>query len=420
MTIGSQAQLDQYIEVVLEVGLNLRAGQRLLVEGSLATGVDVALLPFVRKVTEAAYRRGAAFVDVLWRDPQEAVIRLKEAPRASLGHYPRWPGAARLEYFEAGDAVLTIHADDPDLLAGFDAELIGPHMAALREPIKPAVGYITRNAINWCVIAAPVPAWAAKVLPDTTSAERESRLWQLIFETCRVAPGSDTVAAWRKHIAELGARAAYLNQKQYATLVYSGPGTHLKVGLPSGHIWQGGGARSEGGIDFVPNLPTEEIFTLPHRTEVDGEVTSTKPFAYGGATIDGMSLTFAEGKVVRFAARTGEGVLGQLLKVDDGSSRLGEVALVPNSSPVSRLGVTFHNALFDENAASHLALGDAYRFSLRGAAAMSTEQFESIGGNHSDIHSDFMIGSGAVDIDGVVDGGKAEAVMRAGEWAFEV
>ena len=257
------------------------------------------------------------------------------------------------------------------------------------------------------------------MLPDIPAEEREARLWHLIFESCRVSRG-DAVAAWRKHAAELAARADYLNHKQYAALVYSGPGTHLRVGLPPGHIWQGGGARSETGIDFVPNLPTEEIFTLPHRAKVDGEVASTKPFAYGGATIDGMSLTFEQGKIVRFSARAGEGILGKLLQTDEGSSRLGEVALVPDSSPVSRLGVTFHNALFDENAACHLALGNAYRFSLGGATTMSADEFEAAGGNHSEIHSDFMVGSGGMDIDGVREGGEAEAVMRRGEWAFEV
>ncbi len=415
----SQKQLDQYIDVILEIGLNLQPGQRLMVAGSVLNGVDVALAPFVRKLAEAAYRRGAVFVDVVWRDPQQDVIRLKEASKASLGHYPRWPAAARLEHLEAGDASLTIHADDPDLLAGFEADLIGAHIAQLREPSKPAMAFYSRNAINWCVAAAPVQEWATRVLPDLPAGEREVRLWQLIFETCRVGEG-DAVAAWRRHIDELAARAAYLNQKQYATLVYSGPGTHLKAGLPPGHIWQGGGARSEKGIDFVPNLPTEEIFTLPHRLRIDGEVTSTKPFAYGGATIDGMNLAFKDGKVVRFAARTGEGVLGQLLHTDEGASRLGEVALVPNSSPVSRLGVTFHNALFDENAASHLALGDAYRFSLTGAPEMSEAEFEAVGGNHSDVHADFMIGSGEIDIDGIREGGQPEPLMRAGEWAFEV
>ncbi len=419
MAASPEAKLDQYIDVILQVGLNLQAGQRLLIAGSSLLGADLALAPFVRKVAEAAYRRGAVFVDVIWRDPQQDVIRMKESPQASLEHYPRWPSAARLEHLEAGDASLTIHAEDPDLMAGFEAEVIGAHIAQLREPSKSVLGFYSRNAINWCVAAAPVPGWAARVLPDLPAGRRERRLWQLIFETCRVGQG-DAVAAWRGHIGRLAARAEYLNRKQYASLSYSGPGTHLKVGLPPGHIWNGGGARSEKGVEFVPNLPTEEIFTLPHRLQVDGEVASTKPFAYAGATIDGMSLRFEAGKVVGFAARVGEGVLGQLLHADEGASRLGEVALVPNSSPVSKTGVTFHNALFDENAASHLALGDAYRFSLEGAAGLSDAEFEAAGGNHSEVHFDFMIGSGKIDIDGLREGGQPEPLMRAGEWAFEV
>ncbi len=410
--------IDEYIDVIMQVGLNLQPGQRLLIAGGTLTGIDLALAPFVRKLSEAAYRRGAAFVDVIWRDPQQDVIRLKQAPQASLDHYPRWPSAARLEHLQAGDASLTVHAEDPDLMAGFEPELMGAHIARLREPSRSVLPFFTRNAINWCVAAAPSPGWAAKVLPDLPASKREPRLWQLIFKTCRVGKGEAT-AAWRTHIAEMDRRAQYLNQRQYAALVYSGPGTHLKVGLPPGHVWQAGGARSETGIDFVPNLPTEEIFTLPHRLQVDGEVTSTKPFDYAGATIDGMSLQFEAGKVVRFAARTGEGILAQLLKSDEGASRLGEVALVPNSSPVSKLGITFHNALFDENAASHLALGEAYRFSLTGASALSDAEFEGRGGNHSDVHADFMIGSGEIDIDGLRADGQPVPVMRRGEWAFE-
>lgn len=413
-------RLDRYIDVILEVGLNLRSGQRLIVGGGMAQGLDVRLAPFVRKLVTAAYRRGASFVDVMWRDPQLDVIRLEEAPKASLGHYPRWPLESRLEYLKAGDALLTVLAADPDLLARFDAELIGAHTTEMRKSVKPAFEYITRNAINWCVVGAPVPEWAAKVLPKVPKARREARLWDLIFKTCRVTTAGNPVSAWRKHVADLAARADYMTRKQYAALVYTGPGTHLKVGLVPGHVWVGGGSRAENGIDFVPNLPTEEIFTLPHRLQVEGEIVSTKPFSYGGTSIDGMRLTFEAGKVVRFSARTGEGVLGQLLQSDEGSSRLGEVALVPNSSPLSRLGVTFHNALFDENAASHLALGDGYRFTMKGGEAMTVEAFEAAGGNHSDEHSDFMIGSGSIDIDGQRSDGQAEAVMRKGEWAFKV
>lgn len=419
MPTKARTQLDQYIDVILQVGLNLRQGQRLLIVGSSMTGLDVTLAPFVRKLAAAAYRHGAAYVAVVFGDPQQDVIRLQEAPKASLGHYPHWPASARLEHLAAGDAHLSIHAEDPDLLAGFPSELIGAHVAEVREHVKEAMAYFTRNAINWCVVSVPLPAWSAKVLPKVPKADREAKLWKLIFETCRVGKG-DAVAAWRKHIAGLDARANYLTQKQYTTLVYSGPGTHLRVGLPPGHIWAGGGGRSATGIDFVPNLPTEEIFTLPHRLKVDGEIVSTRPFAYGGATIDGLSLTFKEGRVVRFSARKGEGMLGQLLKIDEGASRLGEVALVPNSSPIARMGVTFHNALYDENAASHLAFGDAYRFTLKDSDPMGAGQFAAAGGNHSKVHADFMVGSGKIDIDGIREGGESEPVMRAGEWAFKL
>jgi len=199
-----------------------------------------------------------------------------------------------------------------------------------------------------------------------------------------------------------------------------GPGTSLKVGLPAAHIWFGGQMRAENGVDFVPNLPTEEVFTLPHVGEVDGEVTATKPLVYNGITIEGMHLSFEAGKVVRSSAKKGAAVLDQLLRSDEGSRRLGEVALVPNSSPVSKLGVTFHSTLFDENASCHLALGQAYRFTLQGADLLSDEAFAEVGGNSSKVHSDFMIGSGRMDIDGIRSDGKEEPVMRAGEWAFEL
>lgn len=419
MAAASKSKLDQYVDVIMQVGLNLRPGQRLLIVGSTLLGVDLSLAPFVRKLAQAAYRRGASFVDVVWRDPQQDVIRLREAPEAAIGHYPRWPAAARLEHLQAGDAYLSIHAEDPELLAGFKPGLIGAHHSQLREHSRHLMDFFSRNAVNWCVVTAPLPAWSATVLPKMPASRREARLWNLIFAACRVGKGSP-VAAWRKHIAELAARADHLNRKQYSALVYTGPGTHLKIGLPPGHIWHGGGARTEGGIDFVPNLPTEEIFTLPHRLKVDGEIASTKPFAYAGATIDGIHLRFEEGRVVKFTARKGEGVLAQLLKTDEGAARLGEVALVPNSSPISRLGVTFHNALYDENAASHLAFGDAFRFTLTNGEAMSAEQFAVAGGNHSDLHSDFMVGSGKIDIDGLLPGGQSEPVMRLGEWAFKV
>ncbi|HEX8991751.1 MAG TPA: aminopeptidase [Anaerolineales bacterium] len=419
MIPDQQSQLDKYIDLILRVGLNLRRGQRLLVECSLLAGVDIALAPFVRQLARAAYDQGASFVDVIWGDPELDLIRLQKAPAETLGDYPNWPGAARLEHVEACDAFLSVRADDPDLLAGIDSKRIAAHLNGIRRRAQPAAAHLFRNATNWCVAAVPLPPWAAKVFPDLPSGEQVSRLWQLIFSVCRIDQ-PDPVASWQSHAAELGARAAYLTGKQYNSLRYSGPDIDLRVGLAPGHIWNGGAVVGGDGRRFIPNLPTEEVFTLPDRLGVDGHVTSTRPFEYGGTSIEGMSLRFEKGEVTGFSARTGEGVLRELIHTDEGSSRLGEVSLVPDSSLVARAGVTFHSILFDENASCHLAFGNGYRSSLEEADDLTDEEFAVRGGNTSKLHTDFMIGSSAIDVDGLLPGGQAEPVMRAGEWAFEV
>ena len=419
MPSNEPTQLSKYVDLILRIGLNVRPGQRLFIAGSLTKGLDVRLAPFVRVLAAAAYDRGATYVDVIWGDPQLEVLRLQKASAESLGQSPKWPAAARLEYYEAGDAVLSIHADNPNLLAGLDPSRIAAHLGGIRAHIRPVWEYISRNAVNWCVIAVPLPEWAATVLPDVPASEREERLWQLIYSACRIDQ-PNPIASWREHISDLSSRAVYLTTKQYACLRYSAPGTDLTIGLPAGHIWNGGEERTTHGIDFTPNLPTEEVFTSPHRMQVDGEVSSTRPFNYGGTTIDGMHLRFKEGKVVEFSAHRGEGMLRELLQNDSGSSRLGEAALVTNSSPIARLGVTFQNVLFDENAACHLALGDAFRSAMKDATNLSDEEFNARGGNASKIHSDFMIGSGAMNIDGITASGEREPILRAGEWAFEV
>ena len=414
-----RTRLLKYVDVILDVGLNLRRGQGLLIVNSLLNGVDVSLAPFVRLVAQAAYRRGASYVDVIWGDPLLERIRLQHAQPESLKQYPKWPAAARWEHVEPGDAYLALRADDPDLLAEIDPALVGNYIAAIREPGKHLLPYMSRNVANWCVATVSAPAWASKVLPHVPEAERVARLWDLIFETCRL-DAEDVVGRWRAHVADLAARKEYLNSKQYAALMYTAPGTHLKVGLPVGHVWHGGQMTAENGVEFVPNLPTEEVFTLPHRANVEGEVSSTKPLVYNGSTIEGMHLTFAQGEVVKFTARRGEAILGELIRSDEGSRRLGEAALVPHSSPVSRMGVTFHSTLFDENAACHLAFGQAYRFTLREAQTESDDAFAQRGGNSSKVHSDFMIGSARMDIDGLRQDGTSEPVMRSGEWAFKV
>jgi aminopeptidase len=253
------------------------------------------------------------------------------------------------------------------------------------------------------------------VYPDLPPAEQVTALWSAIERLCRL-DRTDPIAAWETHLAELAARTDHLNAKQYTALRYTGPGTALTIGLPQGHVWVGGRSASAAGIRFAPNLPTEEVFTMPHKDRVDGTVRSTKPLSYGGTLIEGFSLTFAEGRVVNVTAEKGEDVLRQLVTMDAGAAQLGEIALVPHNSPVAQTGVLFYNTLFDENAASHVALGAAYKFTLRGGETMSDEAFEEAGGNRSATHVDFMIGSSELDVDGVLDGGRSEPVMRRGDW----
>jgi aminopeptidase len=278
---------------------------------------------------------------------------------------------------------------------------------------------VGKNATPWCVFSAPADGWNEQVFPGKSPQEAEEAMWEAIFAMCRMDQ-SDPVAAWKAHIDDLAKRAQYLTAKAYVTYKYRGPGTDLSIGMPQNHLWAGAAATSQNGIYFVPNMPTEEVFTMPHRERVEGYVSSTKPLNAGGETIREFTLTFEAGRVVKATARQGETRLNQLLDTDENSRRLGEIALVPHSSPISQTGLVFNNGLIDENAACHLALGSAYHESLEGALQMSDEQFTAAGGNISDLHEDFMIGSGELDIDGITAAGDAEPVMRSGEWAFSV
>ncbi len=227
----------------------------------------------------------------------------------------------------------------------------------------------------------------------------------------------DPLAAWETHLGNLAARSEYLNTKRYAALKYSGPGTDLTLGLPEGHVWVSGRSASRNGIPFTANLPTEEVFTIAHKDRVDGIVRASKPLSYGSTLIDGFSVTFERGRIVHMSADKNSDTLQRLLDTDEGARRLGEVALVPHSSPIAQSGLLYYNTLFDENAASHVALGNAYKFTLKGGNEMSDAEFEQAGGNRSGVHVDFMIGSGELNVDGVLPNGATEPLMRKGEWA---
>jgi len=312
--------------------------------------------------------------------------------------------------------VLSVYANDPDLLKNQPPELVGTVQEATARDVRPFREQVSRNQTNWAVVAASSPGWAARVFPNMSEEAAAARLWDEIGRLCRL-DRPDPVAAWEDHLLTLERRAAYLNKRKYNALKYKGPGTDLTLGLPEGHIWVSGRTASRSGIPFTANLPTEEVFSIAHKDRVDGWVRSSKPLSYGGTLIDGFSLRFAAGAVVEMKADKGEAVLKRLLEADAGARRLGEVALVPHSSPISQSGLLFFNTLFDENAASHVALGNAYKFTMESSESMTQEDFEKAGGNRSSIHVDFMIGSGELDVDGVLANGTSEPLMRKGEWA---
>ncbi|NQU31214.1 MAG: aminopeptidase, partial [Anaerolineae bacterium] len=275
------------------------------------------------------------------------------------------------------------------------------------------------NAVQWTVICPPTPDWATKIFPDISEDAALSRLWEAVFKACRLND-PDPIVFWEGYLANLAKRREYLTSKKYTALKFKASGTDLWVGLPKGHLWAGGKGKSSQDIPFAPNLPTEEVFTLPHKDQTEGTVTATKPLNYYGSLVENFKLTFSEGKVVDFSAEKGEDVLKNILAMDENASFLGEVALIPHKSPISQSGLIFMNTLYDENASNHLALGSAYQFTLKGGETMSVDEFAQAGGNDSLIHIDFMFGSGDMDVDGVTADGKAEPVMRAGEWAFDV
>ncbi len=406
--------LEKYADLIVRVGLNLQPGQKLFI---VAQQLEVA--PLVQQVVKRAYQHGSKLVSVLWDDDQIKRLRVEHASGDSFEEFPAWTTDARLNSMKDGDATLMISGRDPHLYKGQDQNLVGIAARVYLEHFKPIMEMVARNSTQWCVVCPPTPDWAAAVFPDSTRAEAEMKLWDAVVKTCRLDQ-PDPVNYWKDYFDQIMVRGDYLTAKNYTAMTFKSPGTDLKVGLPEGHLWIGGWNKTGGGINFAANLPSEEVFTLPHRGTTEGTVTATKPLAYQGSLIKDFSLTFSAGKVVDFQAKKGEDTLRNILESDPNSRYLGEVALVPHETPISQLGLAFLNTLYDENASNHLALGNAYRFNLAGGTDMSEEDFEAAGGNESITHEDFMFGSGEMDVDGVLPDGSTEPVMRAGEWAFEV
>jgi len=410
MSISAEL-LARYADVVVRVGANVQPGQIVCVEA------DIGAAPLARAIARSAYESGARLVDVWYTDEQLVLGRLQTAAPDTFGAFPGWRPAAMSALMDEGGALIMILSSNPELLREQPEAVVATLQRVEAVQYQSVVDRISQNVTNWTGVAAASPGWAAKVFPALPAAAQEAALWEAIARVCRLDQ-ADPVAAWRAHIAGLAARAAALDERRYTALHYRGPGTDLTVGLAPGHRWRCGAMETRAGLPFVANLPTEEVFTMPDARRVDGVVRATMPLNLGGTLVEEFSLTFRDGRAVAATAGAGQALLDALLRTDEGAARLGEVALVPQSSPIAQAGTLFYNTLFDENAACHLALGNAYRFTQSAAEALDDDAFRAGGGNLSAIHVDFMVGSAALTIEGVRADGGRETVLANGEWAW--
>ncbi|TQR15282.1 aminopeptidase [Psychrobacillus soli] len=406
-----KTKLEKYAALAVEVGVNIQPGQKLYVAASIDS------VEIVRLITKKAYEVGAAQVFVDFADDEITRLRYDLAPNDSFDYFPSWKVQERELLAEEGAAFMSIMSQSPDLLKGVDTARIAAFQKASGQALSKYRQYVQSDKISWTVIASPSKDWASKVFPELAEEEQVPALWEAIFKAVR-ADLEDPVAAWKEHDTLLHTKVDYLNDKNYQKLHYTAPGTDLTIELPKGHVWCGASSVNEKGEDFMANMPTEEVFTVPLKTGVEGYVASSKPLSYGGNIIDNFTVTFEKGRIIKVEAEQGQDVLENLVATDEGSHYLGEVALVPHDSPISNSNLLFYNTLFDENASNHLAIGSAYAFCLEGGKKMSREELAENGLNESITHVDFMIGSDKMNIDGIKEDGSLEPIFRDGNWAF--
>ena len=410
-SLSFDQKLDRLAEIAVRVGLNLQEGQELV----LTAPTDA--LPLVRRIVEQAYKAGAKFVTTLISDDEIALARYRSAPDESFDFAPQWFYDGIANAFRAGAARMAITGANPALLAGQNPQKVSRANIAMSKAYKPAMELITRHDINWTIVAAATPAWAELVFPGEPEELAMGKLWDAIFRTSRIT-GDDPVADWKRHGEKLKKRVDLLNAKRYHSLRFFTPdgATDLTVGLADQHLWAGGGTTAGNGIYCQPNIPTEECFTTPHKDRVHGVVSASKPLSHQGTLIENIRCRFENGRIIEVTATKGEEAIQKLIATDDGARRLGEVALVPHNSPIAQSGVLFWNTLFDENAASHIALGQAYSTCIINGETMSNEELAKLGVNESIIHVDWMIGGPTMNIDGIGANGAAEPLMRDGDW----
>lgn len=405
-------QIKEYARLAVAAGVNLQPGQTLVLE------CPVSAYEFGRQIAEYAYQAGAREVVPLWLDERMTRLKYEYAPLEAFEKAPAWYAHFMNDYAAENAAFLYVESGDPDLMRGVDAQKQLFNFKSRKEATKPYRKLFDENQLQWHILAVPNPAWAKKVFPADDTESGMAKLWQAIFACVRVDQG-DALENWRIHDEKLRQRCQKLNALRLQSLHYrAANGTDLTIGLPEGHIWMGGADESAKGVRFFANMPTEEIFTTPHRTQVEGKAVASMPLSYQGNLIEDFSLTFAEGRVIGYQAGQGEEHLARLLETDAGSRYLGEVALVPYHSPISQMGILFYNTLFDENASCHLALGACYPNCIRGGERLDKKELEKLGGNDSLNHVDFMIGAPDLHVTGRKENGEKVTILDHGDWVL--
>ncbi|EGG97245.1 MULTISPECIES: aminopeptidase [Staphylococcus] len=408
-----QDKLRQYAQLLVRVGMNVQDKQPVFIRSS------VEALELTHLVVEEAYIAGASDVRVEYADPR---LKLLKFEHESLDHFENndvksYDVEARMDFVKRGAANLAILTEDPDLLSGIDASKLKAYQLQYSKAYKGYMEASQKNQFPWVVAAFPSKAWAQRVYPDKSVEDAYTTFVDEVFDIVRV-DGNDPIQNWQSHVKNLSVHADKLQKKQYKALHYLSEGTDLVVGLPKGHIWEDATSYVNGDQQaFIANIPTEEVFTAPDRNNVNGYVTNKLPLSFNGNIIDGFTLTFKDGEIIDFKADKGEDVLRDLLDTDEGAKRLGEVALVPDDSPISNRNTIFYNTLFDENASCHLAIGSAYGFNIEGGTEMTTEEKIASGLNDSNVHEDFMIGSADLTIYGILEDDTKELVFENGNWA---
>ena len=413
MVENFEAKLKEYARLLVDVGMNLQPGQ------TARIGAALECAPLARLCAEACFDRGARDVLMDWSDSFVTRQRYLRAEEEVFSLFPRWQEEKYSWMLEQGCASLGILGSDPEMLKGVDPARIQAAARAAAQPTKAWDDALMANRFQWCVAAQPTQVWAEKVFPDLKGETAVDALWEAIFAVCRITGDGKGVERWQAHVEATARRAKQLNDYNFKTLHYTNAlGTDLTITLPENHIWAGGADVTEKGVPFVANMPTEEIFTAPRWDGVDGRVYAALPLALDGNVIRDFYLDFKGGKIVHVHAEEGEEVLKNSIDMDEGSSYLGEVALVPYDSPIRNRNILFYNTLFDENASCHLAFGAAYPTCVRGGEKLTEEEQKAAGLNQSVNHVDFMVGTADLSITGTTHDGREIPVFVDGNFAF--